>query len=143
MADPVAIDASYRRQVDLLLRALPHVTAESCFALKGGTAINLFVRGTPHHLRGCRSISTGRAAGRIAPGIRRRPRPHRHRGGAGIAVRACHAAGRGEARGERGRHVVKVEVKTVLRRSAAARPGAGPLRGGPGRLRPPVRRHGP
>ena len=58
MADQVPIDASYRRQVDLLLRALPHVTAESCFALKGGTAINLFVRDMPHHPRGCRSTST-------------------------------------------------------------------------------------
>lgn len=30
-----------------MLRAIPHVTAESCFALKGGTAINLFVRDMP------------------------------------------------------------------------------------------------
>jgi hypothetical protein len=37
----------YRAQVDLLLRVLPHVAAERCFALKGGTAINLFVRDMP------------------------------------------------------------------------------------------------
>jgi hypothetical protein len=37
----------YRAQVDLLLRVLPHVAAEPCFALKGGTAINLFVRDMP------------------------------------------------------------------------------------------------
>ena len=37
----------YRRQVGLLVRILPHVAAEDCFALKGGTAINLFVRDLP------------------------------------------------------------------------------------------------
>lgn len=37
----------YRRQVTLLLRALPHVASEECFALKGGTAINLFIREMP------------------------------------------------------------------------------------------------
>src|ERR1700690_3187733 len=37
----------YRRQVALLIRALPLVTEETCFALKGGTAINLFVRELP------------------------------------------------------------------------------------------------
>ncbi len=36
----------YRRQVDLLVRTLPYVAEEECFALKGGTAINLFVRET-------------------------------------------------------------------------------------------------
>ena len=30
-----------------MLRALPHVAVEDCFALKGGTAINLFVRDIP------------------------------------------------------------------------------------------------
>jgi len=37
----------YRRQVDLLVRTLPYVAEEECFALKGGTAINLFVRDLP------------------------------------------------------------------------------------------------
>jgi predicted nucleotidyltransferase component of viral defense system len=37
----------YRRQVALLLRTLPLVALEDCFALKGGTAINLFVRDMP------------------------------------------------------------------------------------------------
>lgn len=37
----------YRRQVTLLIRLLPFVAAEECFALKGGTAINLFVRDMP------------------------------------------------------------------------------------------------
>jgi predicted nucleotidyltransferase component of viral defense system len=37
----------YRRQVTLLIRLLPFVAEEKCFALKGGTAINLFVRDLP------------------------------------------------------------------------------------------------
>lgn len=37
----------YQRQVALLLRVLPHVAEEECFGLKGGTAINLFVRNMP------------------------------------------------------------------------------------------------
>src|SRR5277367_3398953 len=38
---------TYRNQVALLVRILPLVAEESCFALKGGTAINLFVRDMP------------------------------------------------------------------------------------------------
>src|SRR5580658_8570427 len=37
----------YRRQVALLVRLLPLIAEEHCFALKGGTAINLFVRDMP------------------------------------------------------------------------------------------------
>lgn len=37
----------YFRQVELLVRVLPHVARQGCFALKGGTAINLFVRDLP------------------------------------------------------------------------------------------------
>src|SRR3546814_9627980 len=37
----------YRRQASLLVRVLPFVARERCFALKGGTAINLFVRDLP------------------------------------------------------------------------------------------------
>lgn len=40
-------DNPYFRQVRLLVRSLPHVATEQCFALKGGTAINLFVRDLP------------------------------------------------------------------------------------------------
>lgn len=39
--------APYRRQVSLLMRVLPIVAQEQCFALKGGTAINLFIRDMP------------------------------------------------------------------------------------------------
>ncbi|RWK09326.1 nucleotidyl transferase AbiEii/AbiGii toxin family protein [Mesorhizobium sp.] len=38
---------AYRGQVTLLVRALPLVAEEAVFALKGGTAINLFVRDLP------------------------------------------------------------------------------------------------
>lgn len=44
---PPMISENYRAQVDLLLQVLPHVAKEECFALKGGTAINLFVRDMP------------------------------------------------------------------------------------------------
>lgn len=37
----------YRRQVSLLVRMLPYVAMQDCFALKGGTAINLFYRDMP------------------------------------------------------------------------------------------------
>ena len=41
------VSEAYRRQVELLIRTLPDVAEEACFALKGGTAINLFVRDLP------------------------------------------------------------------------------------------------
>jgi hypothetical protein len=41
------ISDTYRAQVDLLLQVLPQVAKEDSFALKGGTAINLFVRDMP------------------------------------------------------------------------------------------------
>lgn len=37
----------YHRQVQLLLQLLPYVAEHGCFALKGGTAINLFFRDFP------------------------------------------------------------------------------------------------
>ncbi|TLF45203.1 nucleotidyl transferase AbiEii/AbiGii toxin family protein [Maribacter aurantiacus] len=39
--------ANYKSQVSLLLNILPDVAKETCFALHGGTAINLFVREMP------------------------------------------------------------------------------------------------
>lgn len=38
---------NYKNQVRLLLSVIPEVAKEKCFALHGGTAINLFVRDTP------------------------------------------------------------------------------------------------
>jgi predicted nucleotidyltransferase component of viral defense system len=43
----MTIDDRYRKQVALLIRTLPLVATEKEFALKGGTAINLFVRDMP------------------------------------------------------------------------------------------------
>ena len=40
-------DPRYDAQVRLLLRCLPEISRHPCFALKGGTAINLFVRDLP------------------------------------------------------------------------------------------------
>jgi len=37
----------YYKQVQLLLEVLPYINNEKCFALKGGTAINMFVRDMP------------------------------------------------------------------------------------------------
>jgi predicted nucleotidyltransferase component of viral defense system len=41
------ITGNYKNQVELLLDILPLVAQEECFALHGGTAINLFVRNMP------------------------------------------------------------------------------------------------
>ncbi|SFD71971.1 Nucleotidyl transferase AbiEii toxin, Type IV TA system [Bosea sp. CRIB-10] len=43
----MAFAEAYRSQVALLIRTLPSVAAEECFAMKGGTAINLFIRDLP------------------------------------------------------------------------------------------------
>lgn len=43
----MAFNETYRRQVALLLRTMPFIAEEASFALKGGTAINLFVRDLP------------------------------------------------------------------------------------------------
>ena len=37
----------YVKQVKLLVNVLPYIAKENCFALKGGTAINLFIRNLP------------------------------------------------------------------------------------------------
>ena len=37
----------YFKQVELLIRILPFIAQEPCFAIKGGTAINLFIRDLP------------------------------------------------------------------------------------------------
>ena len=40
-------DAPYVRQAEHMLRCLPEVGKQTCFAVKGGTAINLFLRSMP------------------------------------------------------------------------------------------------
>ncbi len=73
----------YFKQAQLMLRVMPHVTAEACFALKGGTAINLYVRDMPRlsvdidltylplESRETTLANTGEALQRIATAIRR------------------------------------------------------------------------
>ena len=39
--------STYYKQVQLLVQLLPLIAEEDCFALKGGTAINLFVLNLP------------------------------------------------------------------------------------------------
>lgn len=41
------MNGAYKKQVRLLLYVLPEVAKEECFAMHGGTAINLFVRDMP------------------------------------------------------------------------------------------------
>lgn len=41
------MNEAYKKQVSLLLSVLPEVAKEPCFAMHGGTAINLFVREMP------------------------------------------------------------------------------------------------
>lgn len=43
----MALSETYKRQVALLIAVMPFVAAEKDFALKGGTAINLFLRDLP------------------------------------------------------------------------------------------------
>jgi hypothetical protein len=45
-------NSRYFKQVELLVQVLPAIVNYGCLALKGGTAINLFVR----NLRDCRWI---------------------------------------------------------------------------------------
>lgn len=39
---------TYKKQVELILNVLPEIAKETCFAMHGGTAINLFVRDMPN-----------------------------------------------------------------------------------------------
>src|SRR5574344_465057 len=41
------MEQSYNNQVQLLVEVLPYIAKEDCFALKGGTAINLFYNNLP------------------------------------------------------------------------------------------------
>lgn len=39
----------YHQQVEILLKTLPVMFSEDCFAIHGGTAINLFVKNLPRY----------------------------------------------------------------------------------------------
>jgi len=41
------MDKKYREQVQLLISVIPEIAKEKCFALHGGTAINLFINNMP------------------------------------------------------------------------------------------------
>lgn len=43
----MAFADEYQKQAALLIRCIPQIAPEDCFALKGGTAINLFIRDMP------------------------------------------------------------------------------------------------
>ena len=111
----MAADESYRRQVGLLVRVLPLVAQEPCFALKGGTAINLFIRDMPRL-----SVDIDLTYRRL-PGGRIRSAP---------SMRPCGALPSGSSKGFRGLEredgvtkivvraegvQIKVEVTRVLR----------------------------
>ena len=112
----------HRRQVTLLVRTLPMVAAETCFALKGGTAINLFIRDMPRlsvdvdltyvpvadRKTSLRKISAAlrRIAGNIESGIR----------GARVSSSALHGESHITKLVVRADEVqIKIEVTPVLR----------------------------
>ena len=115
----MAFEDRYRDQMRLLMRVLPVVADEKVFALKGGTAINLFVRKMPRlsvdidlvflptvprdpALREC-----GEALERIASAIQKR---------LGVkAERQAHKADELRVRVQDGRTRIKIEVSPVLR----------------------------
>ena len=43
------MNSMYTQQVEMLLRTIPFISHESCFAIHGGTAINLFVKDLPRY----------------------------------------------------------------------------------------------
>jgi len=72
------VGEGYRKQVALLIKTAPFVAAEKAFALKGGTAINLFVRDMPRLSVEYRPDLCGGCRSRdLAEGNRRRHEAHR------------------------------------------------------------------
>jgi len=102
-------NSPYFKQAQLMLRVMPHVGAEKCFALKGGTAINFFVRDMsrlsvdidltylPLEPRGVTLVNIGEALQRVAAAIRKSV--------PGAIVQEGQARGAG--------HVSKLSVSTV------------------------------
>ncbi len=112
----------YYEQLRLLVQLLPFLREEECFALKGGTAINLFYRDLPRYsididltylpgetyARAQRSM--GAALGRIADALSQGSPSYpvtRGRGKAGGAIDTLMVGGAGAQ--------VKIEVNPVLR----------------------------
>lgn len=111
----------YFPQVELLVRVLPHVAAEECLALKGGTAINLFVRDMPRlsidldlvyasvNERAIALREIDGALARIKAAIKRAMRDVR------VVESASEAGSATTLYVSRGRIEIKVEVNFVLR----------------------------
>lgn len=122
----LSTDNPFYRQVVLLIELLPLVGRESCFALKGGTAINLFIRDLPRlsvdiDLTYLPTESRADSLRHIDEAL--------HRLGTAIetALRGARTLfpGRADARApkfqvRRGRESVQIEVSPVLRGSVLA-----------------------
>jgi predicted nucleotidyltransferase component of viral defense system len=116
----MAFNDVYIRQVTLLLRTIPFIAKEPCFALKGGTAINLFIRDLPRLsvdidltylpvLPRARSLGAigkamTRIAGRIEKGIK-----------GAQAAKSLHEGAVTKLLVREGRVQIKIEVTPVLR----------------------------
>jgi predicted nucleotidyltransferase component of viral defense system len=114
------ISPSYRAQVELLLRILPEVAKEEVFAVKGGTAINLFVLDMPRlsvdiDLTYLPLDERAAALSGIADALRRIKA--RLDGAGGISTQVLEQRGEQEAKlsCRRQSATVKIEVNTVLR----------------------------
>lgn len=117
-------DNRFYGQVQLLVRVLPYVAAEDCFALKGGTAINLFLRDLPRlsvdidlaylpvtaYEESRRAIDA--ALRRIAERLSRAPARYRVTTGANDETGLIDTLNVSN-----GAHTVKIEVNPVLRGS--------------------------
>jgi len=119
---PIDRNSLYYRQVQLLMRVLPFVAKEECFALKGGTAINLFIRNLPRlsvdidlsyqplDSREKALIKIDEALGRIKAGIEK-----------GLPeVRVHHQAGQDDSKRmivSTAQAQIKIELSPVLRGS--------------------------
>lgn len=115
------ISPTYRSQVDLLLRVLPEVAREDVFALKGGTAINLFVRDMPRlsvdiDLTYLPFDKRDEALRGIAEALRR-IKARLDRVVSGISTRVAAQSGGQEAKliCQLQQALIKVEVNTVIR----------------------------
>jgi len=121
-------DNPYYTQVQLLVTVLPIVAKEACFALKGGTAINLFVREMPRlsvdidlaylpindRVSALEEIDA--SLGRIGAILSGRPLGYRVRVGKSQDERACGLLVTNDAA------TIKIEVSPVLR--GAVYPGS-------------------
>jgi hypothetical protein len=112
---------AYRAQVELLLRILPEVSGEHVFAMKGGTAINLFVHQMPRlsvdvDLTYLPFDERDIALRGIGEGLRR-IKVRLDRAVPGVSTQILAQTGGQEAKlvCRRQSSVVKIEVNTVLR----------------------------